>query len=66
MSENDLIRIPLVDDDEDCLMFIRDAMEAARCGANGHAVKPHDPNEFMSTIIAAASYWLRIHSLPSG
>ena len=144
MAENGLVNILLVYDDEDCLMFIRDAMEdgnignpvysvtsgeealdflyrrgehsdapkiglvyldiempgmsglevlkairtdrrfgnvpvvmmtgvcddkekreAARNGANSYAVKPHDPNEFMNTIIEATGYWLKIHSLPS-
>ena len=144
MSDNDLVNILLVDDDEDCLMFIKDAIEdgnirnpvyevtsgeealdflyrrgahadapqiglvyldiempgmsglevlkairgdsrfervpvvmmtgicddkekreAAANGANSYAVKPHDPNEFIGTIIEVTSYWLKIHSFPS-
>jgi two-component system response regulator len=144
MPASDLVNILLVDDDDDCLMFIRDAMEdgnignpvysvtsgeealeflhrrgkhadapeiglvyldiempgmsgpeslkairadrrfdnvpvvmmtgisddrekreAARSGANSYTVKPHDPNEFIGTIIDATDYWLKGHSIPA-
>lgn len=144
MREDDLVNILLVDDDEDCRMFIRDAMEdgnirnavyevgsgkealdflhrsnehadapeiglvyldiempgmngqevlkairsdrlfdhvpivmltglsddkekaeAARNGANSYAVKPHEPADFMKTVIEATSYWIDIHERPS-
>ncbi|MHC4252678.1 MAG: response regulator [Planctomycetota bacterium] len=38
MAENDLVNILLVDDDEDCLMFIRDAMEEGNIGNPVHSV----------------------------
>ena len=144
MPENDLVNILLVDDDEDCRMFVRDAIEdgnirnpvyevttgeealdflyqrgvhaeapevglvyldiempgisgqevlktirgdsrfehvpvvmmtgvtddrekieAARNRANSYTVKPHDPTEFMKTVIEATNYWIDIHKRPS-
>jgi two-component system response regulator len=144
MSDNDLVNILLVDDDEDCLMFVKDAIEdgnirnhvyevtsgeealdflyqrgehvdapeiglvyldiempgmsgqevlkairadrrfdhvpvvmmtgigddnekvdAARNGANSYTVKPHEPTEFMKTVIEATAYWIDIHERPS-
>jgi len=144
MPDNDLINILLVDDDEDCLLFIKDAIEdgnitnpvyevtsgeealdflyrrgahtdapeiglvyldiempsmngqevlkairgdrrfdclpvvmmtgvtddsekaeAAANGANSYTVKPHDPAEFMKTVVEATHYWIDIHKRPS-
>ena len=144
MSDNDLVNILLVDDDEDCLMFIKDAIEdgnirnpvyevtsgeealdflyrrgahadapqiglvyldiempgmsglevlkairsdsrfdsvpvvmmtgvtddhekvdAAKNGANSYTVKPHEPTEFMKTVIDATNYWVDIHKRSS-
>ena len=143
MSDNGLVNILLVDDDEDCLMFIKDAIEdgnirnlvyevasgqealdflcrrgahadapeiglvyldiempgmsgqevlkairaddrfeclpvvmmtgieddsekldAARNGANSYTVKPHEPSEFMKTVIEATTYWIDVHKRP--
>ena len=143
MPDADLVNILLVDDDEDCLMFIRDAIEdgnirnpvyevtsgeealdflckrgrhadapeiglvyldiempgmsgqevlkairadrrfdcipvvmmtgvtddkekaeAAARGANSYTVKPHEPAEFMKTVIDATNYWVEIHARP--
>ena len=39
--------------------------DAARNGANSYAVKPHEPAEFMKTVIEATRYWIDIHKRPS-
>jgi len=43
----------------------KEKADAARNGANSYAVKPHDPAEFMKTVMEATSYWIDIHKRPS-
>ena len=44
---------------------VSEKVEAARNGANSYTVKPHDPADFMRTVVEATSYWIDIHSRPS-
>ena len=43
----------------------REKAEAAANGANSYTVKPHDPVEFMKTVMEATNYWIDIHKRPS-
>lgn len=58
-SDRSFDHVPIVmmtgiDDDNEKL-------EASRNGANSYTVKPHDPAEFMRTVIQATRYWIDIH-----
>lgn len=42
----------------------REMETAARNGANSYTIKPANAEQFLSTVIASASYWTRIHQYP--
>jgi CheY-like chemotaxis protein len=44
----------------------KEKVEAAKNGANSYTVKPHDPVEFMKTVVEATCYWIDVHKRPHG